>query len=562
MYGAPDLAKAYNLFNGNASIDSVTIDSTNAWTFKTGSGVSSLYVQNPAATFSYNILGAAIVANLTLTLPLISSNDKLAALGVIQTWTGAQTFASTVSAPVVITLASAPTGSSSVIIVGEDTPSNTVAFATTNQTGNIFGRRFGQATITNPSATAVVSTLATVYVVGAPIASTNTNFSTLLAGIYLAPASSAVTITASQTLTDFAYLYVGQHTLTGAATTTVTNASSIKIVGAPIQGTNVTITNNYALWVVAGTTVLQATTMAGTLTMSSANIALGSNSMNTNIYSIKEITDDFGRSSLAIVNNSTNDFARLILLPNGAGVASGIIINRTSSLTNYETMLIGADQNTTGEFAIMMFKGGTGANRPINVYMQSTKLLSFDTANTITNYVDLNVGANKIKTTNYSFNENATGLFSNFFGFTSGQAAVGVYVQPSSGNTQAELDVFRTNDILINYEVLRLASDQFMANSFDIIVSKAGSGSYRALNMWNNNTLALTMTTSADIVIGSGSAQSTSTTGGFLIIPSCAGAPTGTPTNAASGIPMIYDTTDHRLYIYEGGAWHYIARTA
>lgn len=54
----------------------------------------------------------------------------------------------------------------------------------------------------------------------------------------------------------------------------------------------------------------------------------------------------------------------------------------------------------------------------------------------------------------------------------------------------------------------------------------------------------------------SGSAVSTSATSGFTYIPTCAGAPTGTPATLPTGAaPMIVDTTDSKLYVYIGGAW-------
>lgn len=48
-------------------------------------------VWNPAFTFRYTITGAAIGSNLTLNLPLITATDTLAALGVAQTFSRAQT---------------------------------------------------------------------------------------------------------------------------------------------------------------------------------------------------------------------------------------------------------------------------------------------------------------------------------------------------------------------------------------------------------------------------------------------------------------------------------------
>ncbi len=54
--------------------------------------VANLNIRNPADTFDYSILPAAIAADRTLTLPLITGTDTLAVLGLAQTWTGVQTF--------------------------------------------------------------------------------------------------------------------------------------------------------------------------------------------------------------------------------------------------------------------------------------------------------------------------------------------------------------------------------------------------------------------------------------------------------------------------------------
>jgi len=51
-----------------------------------------LKLRNPADTFSYTVVPAAIAADRNLNLPLITGTDTLAALGMTQTFTGADTF--------------------------------------------------------------------------------------------------------------------------------------------------------------------------------------------------------------------------------------------------------------------------------------------------------------------------------------------------------------------------------------------------------------------------------------------------------------------------------------
>lgn len=48
---------------------------------------------------------------------------------------------------------------------------------------------------------------------------------------------------------------------------------------------------------------------------------------------------------------------------------------------------------------------------------------------------------------------------------------------------------------------------------------------------------------------------STTATDGFFYIPSCAGIPTGVPTNIPGRAPMVIDSVNNRLYIYAGGSW-------
>lgn len=57
-----------------------------------------------------------------------------------------------------------------------------------------------------------------------------------------------------------------------------------------------------------------------------------------------------------------------------------------------------------------------------------------------------------------------------------------------------------------------------------------------------------------NVVINS-AAIATTATDGFLYVPGCAGAPTGTPTSYTGRVPLVVDTTNHKLYFYSGGTW-------
>lgn len=50
------------------------------------------------------------------------------------------------------------------------------------------------------------------------------------------------------------------------------------------------------------------------------------------------------------------------------------------------------------------------------------------------------------------------------------------------------------------------------------------------------------------------------TTDGFLYLPTCAGAPSGTPTAYTGRVALVYDTTNNKLMAYNG-AWKGVTLT-
>jgi len=57
-----------------------------------------------------------------------------------------------------------------------------------------------------------------------------------------------------------------------------------------------------------------------------------------------------------------------------------------------------------------------------------------------------------------------------------------------------------------------------------------------------------------NFIVGT-AALGTTVTDGFLYIPTCAGTPTGVPTTYTGLVPMIFDTTGVKFWLYTGGAW-------
>ncbi|HTG45368.1 MAG TPA: hypothetical protein VK633_12630 [Verrucomicrobiae bacterium] len=82
----------------------------------------------------------------------------------------------------------------------------------------------------------------------------------------------------------------------------------------------------------------------------------------------------------------------------------------------------------------------------------------------------------------------------------------------------------------------------YTSNAYDI-----GSNSARIRSLYLSGTL-----------VAGNSALSTAATDGFLYIPSMNGAPTGTPTTYGGTVPLVYDTANNQLCLYNG-AWKKVA---
>lgn len=91
----------------------------------------------------------------------------------------------------------------------------------------------------------------------------------------------------------------------------------------------------------------------------------------------------------------------------------------------------------------------------------------------------------------------------------------------------------------------------------DVLVRVAPPGTTGTAQ--NALTDALRVYGEGDVSIGTGAAIATNATAGFLLLPTCAGTPTGTPTNTGAGkANFVYDSTANKLWVYNG-SWRGVA---
>lgn len=131
-------------------------------------------------------------------------------------------------------------------------------------------------------------------------------------------------------------------------------------------------------------------------------------------------------------------------------------------------------------------------------------------------------------------------------------ATTRISVAPSGTGTTSQVVLFNSSDTINTTRgIINLSS-----TNFTIQTDAIGTGAAKDLLLNVSGTTAqIQLTTGGNTIAGSLAALATTATDGFFYVPTCAGAPTGTPTSVTGKSPIVIDTTNNRLYFYSTGAW-------
>lgn len=157
----------------------------------------------------------------------------------------------------------------------------------------------------------------------------------------------------------------------------------------------------------------------------------------------------------------------------------------------------------------------------------------------------------------------ATGTF--YLNTTTGSAKANIKV--SSGQTYA---LYLDSDVSTNVDILANPNSGTWTVAPPARISFSGSGGFALgtqIEFWTKNLgtsgsgegLRFTIAANGDVYPAQGA---TGMTSGFVFIPADTGAPTGTPTSRAGVVPMYFDKTNFKLYIYTPGTgWKSVTLT-
>jgi len=163
-------------------------------------------------------------------------------------------------------------------------------------------------------------------------------------------------------------------TISAVGATAITNAATVAITGAPVAGTNVTITNKYALWVQAGISKfdggIDSPGSGGALSFVAGLSATAGGSQAT---AIGVGATASGTGAIAIGNNAVAGASASAIsigvAANSGGFASSIMMGTSATATAANQFVAGSSTNTITN---VFFGGGVTAASPASVVYNAT----------------------------------------------------------------------------------------------------------------------------------------------------------------------------------------------
>lgn len=114
------------------------------------------------------------------------------------------------------------------------------------------------------------------------------------------------------------------------------------------------------------------------------------------------------------------------------------------------------------------------------------------------------------------------------------------------------IDVSSTNASSTGYGIRIQSTHSSATTNYALYLSAVSATTNYAIFVLNGiSSFSDTLTCSSEMKSNSG--LSTSSTTGFFYLSSVAGAPSGTPTTYSGTVPLVYDSSNNKLYAYNGG---------
>lgn len=194
--------------------------------------------------------------------------------------------------------------------------------------------------------------------------------------------------------------------------------------------------------------------------------------------------------------------------------------------------------------ASSQFQVGTSSNHALALKTNSTVQLTIDTGGSLT----MAATSARIKA-DFS---NATDSSRVMFSDKTASKSCYVGAVPSAGGAGAGFIAYGNPDAS-NSDTVSLTSDGSTAALLQS--GSTGTGTARKLQLKvGSNSVAIELETNGDVTVGK-SGIATGGTSGFLYVPAVAGTMTGVPTSRANFVPVMYDSTNNKIMVYNGGGW-------